>query len=137
MGYGDTGQQGYFVAYNPSINAILFSVQTNGTNSGAQFNSPTIPNLNSTTSHIACTYDGSNAKIYHNGVLISTHVVDGDINYSGITTANFKIGDIGSNGSQPDRYWTGNIYSARLYTRALSASEIHKNFNSIRGRFDL
>ena len=74
--------------------------------------------------HIVGTYDGSNVKIYLNGQLEGTTVATGALTAN---TATVRIG-INSNGtSYPTN---GTIDSSRIYSRALTASEILSNYNS-------
>ena len=67
------------------------------------------------------TYDGSNFRLYKNGILNGTVAWTYGI---GSNTADFQIG-VGWPG-----YWKGKIESFKIYNRSLSASEILKNFNS-------
>jgi len=58
-----------------------------------------------------------------------------------ISTANIgydsSIASTTSIGKNPTygEYWNGNVSFVQLYNRALTASEIQQNFNSLRGRF--
>ncbi len=73
--------------------------------------------------------------LYVNGVLdksLNTTTSSYDMN----TFTNF-FARIGSGGPTYPEIWQGNIYSGKVYTRALSATEILNNFNSTRGRFGL
>ena len=73
--------------------------------------------------------------LYRNGVLdgsLNTTISTYDMN----TFTNF-FARIGSGGPSFPEIWQGNIYSGKVYTRALSATEILSSFNSTRGRFGL
>ena len=73
--------------------------------------------------HVAGTYDGTNLKVYVNGVL------DGTVAYSGnfISTANeLKIGGGLSNNTE---YFPGSISDVRLWNVARTAAEISANYN--------
>ena len=76
--------------------------------------------------HIAVTYNGITMSMYKNGSLV----------VSGPTTAqiknNIKNLTIGRRG---DNYFRGQIAVARIYSRALSATEVLQNFNALRGRY--
>lgn len=74
------------------------------------------------------TYDGSNLRLYINGVLVATTPFTGSIIYSdsyqllmGFYAAAFAT--------------NMNIGAMQLYNRALSSQEVVKNFNAYRGRY--
>jgi hypothetical protein len=94
--------------------------------------------------NICATYDKTQTKIYLNSVL------EGTTNYSNgnIILDNNVNGNTGAIGAKisgfgpitsPQRYGTfnGNIPLVQLYNRALSATEIQQNFNSVRSRFGI
>ncbi len=79
--------------------------------------------------HVAATFDGTNMKLYVNGVLKKTKVFHGTIVSS---TFNVKIGrlaDINQPGSISPRYWSGKMDEVRIWNRALTQSEIATNMN--------
>lgn len=90
----------------------------------------TMPSLNQW--HMATgTWDGSNVKLYIDGVLVGS--VAGSGTYpSTFDTSTFKIGY--GYGSE---YFTGYISKVQLYDRALSATEIMQNFNALRERYNI
>ena len=74
-----------------------------------------------TWTHLATTYDGTNLRVYVNGVLAGTTAGSGSIN-----VANGAL-RIGGNNSAPlgqGEFYKGLIDEVRIYNRALSASEI-------------
>ena len=76
------------------------------------------------------TFDGTNLKFYIDGVLINDVTVNDTIK----TTLDNTIMAIGMNpaGSEPwsETEWLdGNVYNVKLYNRALTQSEITKNYN--------
>ena len=77
--------------------------------------------------HVVCTYDQSNKKIYFNGSLKST-VAEASV------TVDFGSPQIVDPNGQT---FKGRIANAKVYNKALSASEISQNFNALRGRFGL
>jgi len=85
------------------------------------------------TTHAVCTYDGTNIKIYIDGVLTTTTAYTTDPAYPGSGNLNMKLGAWGFGGYE--RYFNGNIYQASIYNRALSASEILNLYNSNRKKF--
>ena len=79
---------------------------------------------------VSASYDGSTMKLYVDGILISSKSVTGDVTVPNSNTV-FAIGcnPAGSSCENGDsRYFNGKIYSARLYNRALSLSEIRQNY---------
>jgi hypothetical protein len=74
-------------------------------------------------------YDGTNASIYINGVLVS-----GPTAKTWNTVANNAQIGRQVNGIE---YWNGNIAQTTIYNRALSAQEIQQNFNATRSRFGI
>jgi hypothetical protein len=83
------------------------------------------------------TYDGSSStsglKIYLNSIIQSTSVQYNSLTVDFTNTAPFYMA-----GRYPSAYpFPGSIYTAQIYNRALSASEIQQNFNALRGRFGI
>ena len=92
---------------------------------------PVGANLTTTNSiiNVVGTYDGSNNRIYVNGILISTgSAISGNI----LTTGNYYL--VRSDAGNID-YGKLNMYSHKLYNRALTAQEIQQNFNATKSRF--
>jgi len=70
--------------------------------------------------HVCGTYDGSNLRLYVNGVLDPA----GPVSYSGgIAVNNFDV-YIGENAEQPGRGWVGAIDEVRIYNYALMPGEV-------------
>ena len=94
---------------------------------------PVGANLTTTNSiiNVVGTYDGSNNRIYVNGILISTgSAISGNI----LTTGNYYL--VRSDAGNID-YGKLNMYSHKLYNRSLSAAEILQNYNALKHRFGL
>ncbi len=79
--------------------------------------------------HFTGVFDGTNAKLYRNGVL-ETSATFSSSNTS--TTASYIMGDFNAIGSYP---LNGNIAISRFYTKALTATEVLQNYNATRLRF--
>jgi len=77
--------------------------------------------------HGVCTYDQSNKKIYFNGDLKTTSSEPG-------ITVDFGSPQINYPSSQT---FKGNISIVRIYSKALTASEIKQNFQALRSRFGI
>jgi hypothetical protein len=131
-GYGDTGYNGYWIGM--SGGPITFYIG-NGVVSPSgylQLSSGVTPN-NDQIYYVVGTYDGTSQKIYVDGVLKNTGTtVTGNIAYSGLTDG-FLIGQI--QGFSSVRYMTGNIYAMHVYNRALTATEIVKNYEALKSKF--
>ena len=77
--------------------------------------------------HWVGTYDGTNVKLYRNGIL-----EDSAPYTTAMTNPNVTF-DIGN--SKNSYYWDGNIGEVRIYNRALSATEVSQNFNATRSKY--
>ena len=73
--------------------------------------------------HVACVYNGSEARIYINGKLDNTKKFEGKLKHN---TANFWIGARKSDGLP----YFGLIDELRLYKRGLSQAEVEQNMNA-------
>ena len=83
---------------------------------------------------VQSTYDGKEIKLYINGELQRTLQIEGTI---GVPKSNTII-MLGSNpnGTKVEgNYYKGIIYTARIYNRALTESELNKNYNSDSKRY--
>jgi hypothetical protein len=73
--------------------------------------------------HLATTYDGTNMRLYVNGVLVATRAQTGSI-----ATSNGAL-RIGGNNAFANEFYHGLIDEVRVYNRALSAAEIAGDMN--------
>ena len=90
----------------------------------------TSTHLLNTWYNVVGTYDGSNMRIYVNGVLKNIRAQTGTL---GANSETAKIGTY-----QGTNYnLTGRISNVSIYNRALSAAEIQQNFNALRSRFSV
>jgi hypothetical protein len=107
-------------------NSFVFRTQGSG---GADINTG-LASSPGTWRNIIATHDGTTAKTYVNGALISsnTNVVTGQNTSNNIAIGAYASGIYASYGAIP-------IY--RLYNRPLSASEITSNYNAQKSRFGL
>jgi hypothetical protein len=85
------------------------------------FNRPATGLMDGNWHHIAATYDGTNAKIYIDGVQTGADFATGGVN----TTA--SSGLIGSNGGS--FIFNGSIDQVRIFNKALSAGEVTTLYN--------
>jgi len=71
-----------------------------------------------------------NINLYINNILVSSGTLSGSIP----TNINYRIG---SNVNVFAEAFTGNLYTLKVYDRALSRQEITQNYNATKGRFGL
>ena len=108
-----------------SSNRMLFSFYLDSAS--------TLKSLNSTFTkstdkiYYAVTFDGEYAKSYLNGILISSQPISGKI-YSDNTNNNHLLLGTGKNGNSLRYLYKGNIYSTRIYSKALTEEEIINNY---------
>jgi hypothetical protein len=71
-------------------------------------------------------------SLYINGIL------DGSIAYNGTLKQNAAATlSLGRDPGASRRYWQGNIANAQIYNRALTATEVLRNYNATKSRFGL
>ena len=80
-------------------------------------------------SHIVATYDGTTLTLYRNGSSVGTPATT-----TGNITNTSKTLTVGVRGGN---YFGGRIANAKIYNRALTASEIQQNYNALKHRFGL
>jgi len=131
---GNTGVYETLMVPSGEINYPFFRMRIG---SSTPTYSPTnIPvNLNQIY-HFVSTYDGSVMRIFINGVESGTGLsTSGNIETNtqplciGVRLIHRNFGG--------DSFFSGNIFTNRIYNRALSQSEITQNYNAQKGRFGL
>ena len=125
------GREGsYRILYTSSSFQWICATSNNGWYTAGTAISFTTP-ATSKTYQVVATYNGSNIKLYIDGSLASTgSSISGNILNNG-TYFLFRSG-----ASNID-YGKGNLYTHRLYNRALSDLEIKQNFEATRGRYGI
>jgi hypothetical protein len=121
----------YFISYGMlyrwTTNTVLFVQSQNGEIISA--NAPANKYVNA-----VYTYDGTNTKLYIDGVLASTVPYTTDPQYFGSGNRNLRLGVWGYPGYE--RYFNGNIGQTLIYNRVLSATEILQNYNAKKKKYD-
>lgn len=84
---------------------------------------------NNTNYHIVSSYNGSQLKIYVNGVLSSSTI------NSPLT--GWGVDRIGRWLDADQRAFEGTIFNLKTYNRELSELEVQQNFNALRGRYGI
>jgi hypothetical protein len=130
---GNSGVYEMLLVQSGVVNYPFFRIRTSSTPS---YNPTNIPiNLNQIY-HLVCTYNGSIIRIFINGVESGV-----GLSTSGNIETNTQQLTIGVRFIHRlttfDSFFSGNIYSSRIYNRALSAAEILQNYNATKTRFGL
>ena len=90
-----------------------------------------------TVYNFTTTYNNGTGSLYQNGVLVNT-VVNSTSTLYNINQNNFFIGgDSRYNPGDAGRYFNGLVYNAKIYNRALSATEVQQNYNALKSRYNL
>lgn len=75
--------------------------------------------------HVACTFDGRNAKVYFDGVEVSSMVIS---EYPTVCWGNLIIGDLAF---FRGRYYVGNLYDLRIWNTVRTPEQIQDNMNNL------
>ena len=112
---------------------MMVQIGTNTSNQHVSVNTTSSIN-DGNIHHIQAVYDGSQIKVYFDGVLEATASQTGNILNR---NAKLFIGVGTTNATSPayQYAWDGNIYSVKLYNKALTAAEVLQNYNATKGRF--
>ena len=108
-----------------SGNIVTFACATTATYS--LWSGPSATINDAEWSHIVGVFDGTNAHIYLNGVLVESKETTGIINYN--FPNNFRIGIYKD--SDEAYYYSGAIDEVRVYNKALSSDEVAEVYNMI------
>lgn len=124
-GAGSTGNYGYLLRAQ-SDGKVRFHVG-NGSAAGVAISTSLLSN--GVWYLVAGTYDGSNVRIYVNGVNEHSPALASQIVYSGLTNNGaFRIAQ--GDDILPGRSWQGTIDEVTVYNRVLSAAEIVAVYNA-------
>jgi hypothetical protein len=103
-----------------------------GNGGGGEYYYPKSVSIPSGTwGYYVATYDGSNVKIYRQGVYEGAKASTGTANFDSLT---WQFGKHAASGSYYFNGLGGNIY---LYNKALTQAEVTQNFNAQKSRFGL
>ena len=137
-----SGRAGYtmWLHHNPDTGLYRFGFErfVAGAVKVGQFDTTDSSTILNKFHHIVGTYDGNNVRIYQNGILKDTEADDRNVEDESIAIAvAFRRATYGQSGSTSSNAFIGSVPIARIYTKALSASEIIQNYNALKGRFGL
>jgi hypothetical protein len=80
--------------------------------------------------HMVATRQSGAVKLYLNGTLVNS----GTLNTPISTNVNYRIGTDVNGTAEP---FTGDLYALRVYSEALTAEDVQKNFRAYKERFDI
>ena len=124
LSYGTSNtSQSMFIGFNSSITTVYFG----GYGNDVTYTKPSGDWIGQWVM-MAGTYDGTTAKLYVNGQLVTTQT----ISWNTVQNTN-QIGRQ-TNGAE---YTNGRISYISYYNKVLSADEMAQNFNAIRGRYGI
>ncbi len=131
---GNSGAKGYSLyeySINGTLDAFVFSIASNSTTAYAVA-STSRTGSNGGVFHVCGVYDAPNqtTQIYVNGVVEGTKTSADGIPASQYNQSSQGNPKIGNRGQLNSYYFTGILDEVRLYTRALSASEVVALYNS-------
>ena len=86
----------------------------------------------------ATNYDNSKTNLYTNGTLYDSYSITGSISSpENSTPMAIAANPRGTSSTDPNRFFKGNIYSVRIYNKALTPEEIHRNYLYDKQKFNL
>ena len=95
----------------------------------ASWNNTNFVSSTGVTYHLTMVHEGTDNKIYVNG-LFNSNITNKTSYFNNLGFCNPYILSYGT-------FFSGNIYNAQIYNRALTESEVRQNYNAQKGRFGL
>jgi len=118
------GNNNILVARNGNTDTFTFELY-NGSGSSLGQCSATSTVSNNTWAHYGVTVDGTNCRIYKNGVLVATN------SYTALpTNVTRTLNYLGKSNWSGDGYFDSGIGEISMYNRAISASEVWQNYKA-------
>jgi hypothetical protein len=128
MQYNILGTNHYINFYTSGVGTLRWETWVPVPTGGAFYSSTTLSN--NTWYHAIGTYNSNGSSVlYINGSNVGTGTYSA-ASYSATYTTTFTIGEYAG-------YLSGNVALARIYNRALSATEVLQNYNATKPRFGL
>ena len=119
-----------FALFSPNYSVSNFKLQTGYFTSNTWYWTNEYAIAQNNWYHAVGTYDGSNVKLYVNGVLqltTASTTVPTRSNLGIILMRRWDAGD----------YFGGSLSTVKIYNKALTQQEILQNYNATKGRFGL
>jgi hypothetical protein len=118
----------YLIGSQQSNGYLYFSRSTNGANGGIN-GSLSINVCSGNWNHLVVSYNSTSSTLLMSvNATISSSSLTGSIYEA---TSNLEVGRRSGVG----QYYPGNIATAKVYNRALTADEIRQNYNATKGRY--
>jgi len=117
-----------YLLYKQSASRFIMYVSSNGS---ALTNQQNVTSISNGWNHLVGVYDGANLKCYLNGVL------DGSIAYSSGIYSSDAVVEIGRYDEVSSTSYTNQLAQPRIYNRALTATEVARNYNADKSKFGL
>lgn len=121
-----TNESGYGLIIDGDTEEMVWWLQTVGGATNDHLNYPRFTPTLDTWQHVACTYNGSEMKLYVDGILKQSLARNGAIDWSNLPIE-ARIGSYVDDNE--NYYFDGQIDDVRIYDRALTASQIAKSMN--------
>jgi hypothetical protein len=123
--YSSTSERSYLL-YQGNATTCRFIISSNGSISNFVYTD----SLSDGWNHIVGTDDGTNIKIYSNASLDNTNTSYGNLY---VSDENLEIGRYDNSGNR----YKNQIALPRIYNRALTATEVARNYNADKSKFGL
>ena len=122
-----TSESGYGMVLDGDSEEIVWWLQTVGGTADDDANYPRFTPTLDTWQHIACTYNGSEMKLYVDGILVESKTRNGDIDWSNLPIE-ARIGSYIDD--DENYYFDGQIDDIRIWKRALTANQIAESMTN-------
>jgi len=127
---GSGGQQSYYIHWRQFNNTIAATIQNSGTYNIIAKSPPQVI----AWYNFVFTWNGSSLNLYENGESAASPVSQ-TINAQQLNTQVDIGGNMFGAAAGISGFFNGRISNAKIYNRALSATEIQQNFNATRARY--
>jgi len=127
---GNSGVYETLLVRSGSVNTPFFRMRIGSSTPSYNPNTPIVLNQ---IYHFVSTYNGNIMRIFINGI-----ESEAGLSQTGTVESNSQDLTIGVRFNRnSDSFFNGNIFVNRIYSRALTASEITQNYNALKGRFGI
>ena len=130
--FNGVGYRDYIGLFQLSTGVIGFETADNGVNKWRVVTTSAAVSNGSWT-NLTCTFNGSNAVIYVNGVAVSqsyTHTSDVTYWWDNLIPTNYRLGVLQVPGYSTGQYYNGKISNSAMWSVALTSDQINYLWNS-------